>query len=149
MKKTTLPWLAMLSLVFHFGASSCASAQVIEERKGESNPSAVIFHSTMYGAGTGLLLGGAYALIEDDPDLSTSEILEWGLVGGVASGLLIGLIYVMARPEPRGDAEEVGMLPLGKGSPPMARSRIILVRERDRLGRNHARLHLDLIRKTF
>jgi len=99
-------------LVSSLVASSClfenANAQVIEEReRSASNPGKSIFRTTLYGAGTGLVLGGAYALIEDDEDTSTLDCLKWGTAIGAASGLVIGLIYVVARPEPKGDIESV------------------------------------------
>ena len=102
--------LVALTLVCMF--QSEAAAQVVEERKGDANPAKVIFLATLYGAGTGLALGGAYALIEDGDDPSTGEVLRWGTAGGAAGGLLIGLVHVMTRSEPQGSAEEVGLLEL-------------------------------------
>ena len=108
MKVQLSSWLLAGSLI----ASSClygtASAQVIEEREqGDSNPGKSIFRTTLYGAGTGLVLGGAYALIEDDEDTSTVDCLKWGTAIGAATGLVIGIVYVVARPEPKGDIESV------------------------------------------
>jgi hypothetical protein len=89
---------------------SAASAQVIETREGDSNPGKVLFLSTLYGAGTGLVLGGAYALVDDDDDPGTGDILQWGVAAGAATGLVVGLIYCATRSEPQGTAEEVGLL---------------------------------------
>lgn len=86
---------------------SHASAQVVEQRE-EKNPGGIIFKSILYGAGSGLLLGGAYALIEDDEDIDTADCLKWGAAIGAGGGLAIGLIYLATRPEPKGDVEEIG-----------------------------------------
>lgn len=97
----------IVGLVLTCVLPSAGRAQVVEERHGEANPTEVIFRSTLYGAGTGLLLGGAYSLVKSD-DVSTWEVLRWSVAGGAAAGALIGVIYVLARPEPKGSAGEVG-----------------------------------------
>ncbi len=89
--------------------AATAQAQVIEQRKGQSNPGTIIFKTTLYGAGTGLVLGGAYALVKsDNSDVSTGDALKWGVAGGAAAGAVIGVIYVLLRPEPKGTASSVG-----------------------------------------
>lgn len=103
---------AMLALALVCLFQSEATAQVVESREGDANPAKVIFLATLYGAGTGLALGGAYALIDNGDDPGTGEILRWGTAGGAATGLLIGLVYVMTRSEPEGSADEVGLLEL-------------------------------------
>ena len=100
-------WPLIPCLLFLCLSQGNSFAQVIEERKGESNPGALLFKTTLYGVGTGLILGGAYALVEDNPDVSTSEALRWSAAGGAVGGLLVGLVYLIAGPTPKGDAEEV------------------------------------------
>lgn len=84
-----------------------ARAQVVETRKSEANPAGVIFKATLYGVGTGLVLGGAYALIEEDDDVDTGDALKWGAAIGAAGGLVVGLIYAATRAEPQGSVEEL------------------------------------------
>jgi hypothetical protein len=95
-----------------------AAAQVVEDRDSEANPAAAVFRATLYGVGTGLVLGGAYALVADDAN--TGEILRWGTAAGAAGGLLVGLLYVATRSEPEGSADEirddVGLLQVRDGS---------------------------------
>jgi hypothetical protein len=98
--------LALATLVLWSSAASDTSAQVVEERDSEANPAAAIFRATLFGAGTGLLLGGAYALVEEG-DATTGEILRWGVAGGAAAGVVVGLIYWATRSEPEGSAEDV------------------------------------------
>lgn len=104
--------LALLALV---GARQPLNAQVVEGRDAEANPASVMFRSTLYGAGTGLALGGAYALIEEGGDPSTGEILRWGTAIGAAAGLAVGLVYVATRSQPEGEVNEIGMLQLEDG----------------------------------
>ena len=52
--------------------------------------------STFYGALTGLLVGGAAALVSGG---SSGEILKWSFVGGTAAGLIWGVHDVSTRPE--------------------------------------------------
>lgn len=92
---------------------SGSSAQVIETREAESNPSSVLFRSTLYGAGTGFVLGGAYALVDGD-DPSTGELLRWGTAIGAGAGLLIGLVYVASRADAAEDGRQAS-LPEGAG----------------------------------
>jgi len=105
---------AILALSALVGTSDAVSAQVVEGREAEANPASVIFRSTLYGAGTGLALGGAYALIEQG-DADTGDILRWGAALGTAGGLLVGLLYVATRSEPEGSADDVGLLQLRDG----------------------------------
>ena len=52
--------------------------------------------STFYGALTGLLVGGAAALVSGG---SSGEILKWSFVGGTAGGFIWGVHDVSTRPE--------------------------------------------------
>jgi hypothetical protein len=101
---------AALALVLMVGAKDSLRAQVVETRESDSNPVVTVFRGTLYGAGTGLLLGGAYALIESDGADETRDILKWGVAGGAIAGAAVGLVYVLLRPQPRGDADVVGMV---------------------------------------
>lgn len=98
----------MLAVLIVLVGQSGTRAQVVEEREGQSNPAGVVFKSVLYGVGTGLLIGGAYALVEDDDDVDTEDILKWSAAIGAAGGAGVGLIYVATRPEPKGDVEEYG-----------------------------------------
>lgn len=85
--------LTALGLLVGFGA---ASAQVqVEAWGGGASPAEVLFRSTLFGAGTGLAVSGAYALARDDVDISGA--LRWGTAGGAAGGMLIGLVYMIVR----------------------------------------------------
>ena len=84
--------------------TNTGSAQVVEAREGSTNPAEVLFKSTLFGAGTGLALGGAYVLVADDVD--TGEVLRWSTAGGAAGGLLIGLVYMVTRSDPEGSVDE-------------------------------------------
>jgi hypothetical protein len=95
--------------------ASHASAQVVEERASEANPASAIFRATLYGAGTGLAIGGAYALIADGDDPSTGEILRWGTALGAGAGVVVGLLYVATRSEPEGSVDRIGMLEVDHG----------------------------------
>jgi hypothetical protein len=108
--------VAIVSLVVLSVGS--AHAQVVEERKSDANPAGAIFRATLYGVGTGLVLGGAYSLVEDDEDVTTGDALKWGAAIGAAGGLIVGLVYVATRSEPEGTAEEIGLLPPRTGLQP-------------------------------
>ncbi len=97
-----------------------AQAQVINKKKSEANPAVAIFKATLYGAGTGLVLGGAYALVENDPDVSTGDALKWGIAGGAVGGALVGLVYVLTRSTAKGSVKEVGDVDEGALTPGLA-----------------------------
>lgn len=97
---------ALTALALLSGVAGTASAQVVEAREGSANPAEVLFRSTLFGAGTGLALGGAYVLVDDDVDVG--QTLRWSTAGGAAGGLLIGLVYMVTRSGARdGDAGAV------------------------------------------
>lgn len=104
--------LAVLS-----GSPTDLTAQVVDARDSEANPASVLFRATLYGAGTGLALGGAYALVndDDDPGTGTGEILRWGVAGGAAAGFLVGLVYLATRSQPEGEFGEEAMLQIEDG----------------------------------
>jgi len=119
---------ALVALTIALASPNGLSAQVVEGRDSEANPASVIFRSTLYGVGTGLVLGGAYALIDGG---STSEALRWGAASGAAAGLLVGLIYVATRSEPEGSADDVGMLQLADGGLRFSPARMLTTHVRD------------------
>lgn len=87
---------AGLAVALTCGLHGDLSAQVVEERDSEANPAASIFKATLYGAATGLALGGAYALVNDDVDddggTSDADALRWGTAIGAVGGLVVGLM---------------------------------------------------------
>ena len=119
---------ALIALTIALASPDALKAQVVEDRDSEANPASVLFRSTLYGVGTGLVLGGAYALIDQG---STSEALRWGAASGAAAGLLVGLVYVATRSEPEGSANEVGMLQLADGELRFSPARMFTTHVRD------------------
>jgi hypothetical protein len=63
--------------------------------------------------------------------------------------LLVGLIHVMTRPEPKGDAEEVGAAPLEDLKPRFQVPTVLLTERRDILGKSHSGLEVGVVRMTF
>jgi hypothetical protein len=96
-----------LALVLIVGAQDSLNAQVVETRESEGNPVVTVFRGSLYGAGTGLVLGGAWALVESDSQDETWDILKWGTAGGAIAGATVGLLYVLFRAQPQGDADVV------------------------------------------
>lgn len=126
------------------------SAQVVEAREGDSNPSAALFKATLFGAGTGLLVGGAYALMNDADQDETIDALKWGFVAGVGGGLAIGLIYMAVRDDPEENEEVIGsLLRLEDGSLRVAAPRLGLARQIDDAGRPRHALRADLLQVRF
>lgn len=71
-----------------------ATAQADE---GQESSVATVGKSTFYGALTGLLVGGATALVAGG---NAGDILKWSFVGGTAVGLIWGVHDVSTRPQP-------------------------------------------------
>lgn len=152
MKTHLSSWLLVVALALSAGLYGDVSAQVVEEREqGASNPGKVIFRTTLYGAATGLVLGGAYALVEEDDDLSTGEILKWGVAGGAAAGFVIGLIYVVARPDPKGDIEDLEREgeEESSGIPTFEVPSFTMLQRRDLLGNKDKELAVHLVNVRF
>jgi hypothetical protein len=84
---------AFTALLFLVGSGSAAAQVQVEGWGGRANSAEILFRSTLYGAGTGLAVGGAYALARDEVDVSGA--LRWGTAGGAAGGMLIGLVYMI------------------------------------------------------
>ncbi len=87
----------IMALVIALSLNSTVQAQVQVVRGGEENPMVTIGRSTMYGAGTGLLIGLALSLVVDE---DTDDIMKWSFVGGTFGGLAIGFYHVANRPQP-------------------------------------------------
>jgi hypothetical protein len=105
-RRTLLP--ALLCAAILAAGAGDASAQVVEGRESEANPASAVFRATLYGTGTGLVLGGAYALVAEDAD--PGEALRWGTALGAAGGLVVGLVYVATRSDPEGSVDDVGLV---------------------------------------
>jgi len=64
--------------------------------EGHESSVATVGKSTFYGALTGLLVGGATALVAGG---NSGEILKWSFVAGTSVGLIWGIHDVSTRPE--------------------------------------------------
>jgi len=73
--------------------SSYAQVQVV--RSGQENPVVTIGKSTLYGAGTGLLLGLALSLVINE---DTGDVVKWSFVTGTFGGFFLGVYHVASRP---------------------------------------------------
>jgi hypothetical protein len=109
---------AVVALALFTGRPGTLDAQVVEARESESNPATVLFRSTLYGAGTGLVVTGAYSLIDND---DVGERLRWGTAIGAGAGLLVGLVHLATRSEaeengPAGGLESSALLRVQEGS---------------------------------
>jgi hypothetical protein len=88
--------LATLLIVLAlFAGDSRADVDVI--RGGAENPVVTIAKSTFWGGLTGLVLGGAIALVVDD---NQEDIVKWSFVAGVFGGFAFGVYHVATRPSP-------------------------------------------------
>jgi hypothetical protein len=118
---------ALVALAMVAGTRSTVAAQPVDERASQANPAAVIFRASLYGAGTGLVLGSGYALL-DQTDASPGALLKWGVAGGVAAGALIGLIYWATRSPPQDSAAEGGVLRVGRDGVAVSVPTLVLTR---------------------
>ena len=82
--------------------------QVVEQRTGTANPMETIGKSTLYGMGTGILLGTAYSLASNNTKFVDG--VKWGFIAGTGGGFIVGAVYVLTRPSPR----ESALLEFGK-----------------------------------
>jgi hypothetical protein len=138
------------ALVLMIGAQSSLRAQVVEERESDSNPATAIFKATLAGAGTGLLLGGAYALVASDGADETEDALKWGVAGGAAAGVVVGLIYVALRSQPEGDADVVAPgVDASNGRITVGTPTLLVSRYVDVTGRSRGRLEARLLQARF
>ena len=142
---------AALALVVVVGAQDGLRAQVVETRESEGNPVVTVFRGTVYGAGTGLVLGGAWALIASDSKDETYDILRWGTASGAIVGATAGLIYALSRAQPQGDADVVSPAAFNAsdgrvhvGIPTLRASRRV-----DITGKTRSRLEARLLQARF
>jgi hypothetical protein len=149
MKTRTVLSLLAVVLALASIAQSSVRAQVVERREDDANPAIVLFRATLFGAGTGLLLGGAYALVEEDDDLSTGEILKWGAAGGAAGGAIVGLLHWMTRSEPQGSAEEVSSGDPAATAPRVLAPGLAFAQRRDSAGKKQPELRVNLVNLAF
>ena len=146
---------AVLALVLIVSAQDSLRAQVVETRESESNPVVTVFRGTLYGAGTGLVLGGAYALVASDGADETKDILKWGVAGGAIAGAAIGLVYAVTRSEPEGEADVIGADPDVTGMIDASNGRVslgmptVLARRVDTAGRPSTALEARLLQARF
>lgn len=149
MKTKMILWPVAALMAVASIAPGIVRAQVIEKRDDDANPAIVIFRATLFGAGTGLLLGGAYALVEEDDDLSTGEILKWGAAGGAAGGAIVGLLHWMTRSEPEGSAEEVATSQPADAAPRVLAPGFALAQRRDSGGKKKPEFRVNLVNVAF
>jgi hypothetical protein len=95
------------ALVLLVGVHDSLRAQVIETRESEGNPVVTVFKGSLYGAGTGLVLGGAWALLESDSRGETEDILKWSVGVGALTGAAVGALYLLFRENPDDDGAAV------------------------------------------
>ena len=74
-----------------------SSGSVSIQRTGNENPMVEVARSTFWGAVTGLVVGGAITLADDQ---HSSTPIRWGIVLGTFAGLGAGIYYVANRPIP-------------------------------------------------
>lgn len=89
--------LVALMLIICGTFNSELQAQVKVIRGGNENPMVSIAKSTIYGAGTGLIMGLALALVVDE---DTGEIMKWSFVSGTFVGFGVGVYHVANRSGP-------------------------------------------------
>jgi hypothetical protein len=76
---------------------SLAPAQVTVVREGDENPMLTVAKSTFWGSVTGLLIGGAIALVVED---NKGDQVKWGFVVGTIGGCAFGFYHVFTREPP-------------------------------------------------
>ncbi len=104
--------IAVLTLVVLVAGPLAAPARaaVKVERQGTENPMVEVAKSTVWGGLTGLVLGGAIALVGND-NHNDGDILRWGFAGGTFLGFGVGMWWVTHRPEPTALLEFQGAAP--------------------------------------
>jgi hypothetical protein len=142
---------AALALVLIVSAQDSLSAQVVETRESEGNPVVTVFRGSLYGAGTGLVLGGAWVLLESDSQDETLDILKWGTAGGAIAGATVGLLYVLFRSQPQGDADVVSPAAFNAsdGRVDVGIPTLLASRRVDITGKSRGRLEARLLQATF
>ena len=77
-----------------------ASADVNIERRSAENPMIEIFKSTIYGALTGVVVGGVIVLAAKGDSDTNQDIMRWSVVAGTVVGLGAGIYFTAKRPQP-------------------------------------------------
>lgn len=85
--------ILLIVILAFFAVDSRADVDVI--RGGEENPMITVAKATFWGGLTGLILGGAIALVADDHE---DDIIKWSFVAGVFGGFAFGIYHVATRP---------------------------------------------------
>jgi hypothetical protein len=119
-KRSLLLALAAILILLSF-FTNVADAQVQVVRGGEENPVVTIAKSTLYGAGAGLLLGFAAALVVENNE---GEIIKWSFVGGTFGGFLFGVYHAATRPKPTASLLKIQPDGLAKWSLPQPQVRL-------------------------
>jgi hypothetical protein len=142
---------AARALVLMVGAQDSLRAQVVETRESESNPVVTGFRGSLSGAGTGLVLGGAWALLESDSQDETLDILKWGTASGAIAGATVGLLYVLFRSQPQGDADVVAPAAFNAadGRVDVGVPTLLASRRVDITGESRGRLEARLLQARF
>jgi hypothetical protein len=108
------------------------TADVDVVRLGAENPAVTIAKSTFWGGVTGLILGGAVALVVDDDQ---EDIIKWFLVGGVFAGFGYGVYHVATREAPTSSLLRIEEEGLALGMPSVEISREASAEKRSWRGR--------------
>lgn len=106
--------LVALSVMIMLLVPVVAGAQVEVIRTGEENPMITIAKATFWGGVTGLVLGGAVALVVDKDQ---EDYIKWFFVGGVFGGFAFGVYHVLSREKPTSSLLEVDENGLALGWP--------------------------------
>jgi hypothetical protein len=94
--------LVLLALAL-FAGDARSDVDVI--RRGEENPMLTVAKSTFWGAMTGLVLGGAIALVAQDNE---EDILRWSIAAGTFVGFAVGIYHVATRPSATNSLIQMG-----------------------------------------
>lgn len=89
--------IALLALLLTVAGALPSAAQVQVVRQGDENPVLTIAKATFWGGVTGLLLGGAAALVAEENE---DDYIRWFFVGGTFGGFGFGVYHVMTRDNP-------------------------------------------------
>jgi len=143
---------AAIALVLMVGAQESLRAQVVETRESEGNPVVTVFRGSLYGAGTGLVLGGAWALLESDSRGETEDILKWSVGVGALAGAAVGALYVLFRENPDDDGAAVvapAAFNASDGSIDIGVPTLLASRRVDITGETRGRLEARLLQARF
>jgi hypothetical protein len=80
--------------------TNVALADVQVQRRSDENPAVEIARSTIYGGLAGLMVGLAFAALDDDS--SHPDLIQNSFAIGTFAGLGIGVYWAFSRPQPSG-----------------------------------------------